>query len=162
MKILLPIDGSKCSEAAVREITTRPWPADSQVRLLYVLELYPRTLHGAGVLPPERYEDLEKLDRARSTDFLDDATAAIRKAGFCEEDVTTVVAVGSPKRVIVDEAENWGADLIVVGSHGDGAIKRFLLGSVSLAVAMHATCSVLIFRSPDQEADESPSVDRDS
>lgn len=152
MKILMPIDGSKCSEAAVREIAARPWPPDSEVRLVYALEMYPRSLHGAGVLAPERYEDLESLDRARSTNFLDEATSALKTAGFRDEQVTSLVAVGSPKRIIIDEAENWGADLIVVGSHGDGAIKRFLLGSVSLAVAMHAPCSVMIVRSVDQEA----------
>lgn len=150
MKILMPIDGSKCSEDAVREIAARPWPPDSEVRLVYALEMYPRSLHGAGALAPERYEDLENLDRARSTNFLDEATSALKSAGFHDEQVTSLVAVGSPKRIIIDEAENWGADLIVVGSHGDGAIKRFLLGSVSLAVAMHAPCSVMIVRAADQ------------
>jgi nucleotide-binding universal stress UspA family protein len=150
MKILLPIDGSKCSEAAVREVAARTFPPDSEVRLVYALEMYPRNLHGAGVLPPERYEDLENLDRARSRNFLDEATGVLRRAGFRDGQITTVVAVGSPKRIIIDEAENWGADLVVVGSHGDGAIKRFLLGSVSLAVAMHAPCSVMIVRSKEQ------------
>ena len=53
---------------------------------------------------------------------------------------------GSPKQVIVEQAEQWGADLIVVGCHGFGPVKRFLLGSVSQAVAVHAPCSVEIVR----------------
>jgi nucleotide-binding universal stress UspA family protein len=56
--------------------------------------------------------------------------------------------VGSPKEAILDEAERWGADLIVVGSHGYGAIQRLFLGSVSLAVATNALCSVEIVRMP--------------
>lgn len=151
MKILMPIDGSNCSADAVHEVAARPWPVGTQVRLLYALELYPRGLHGAGVLPPERYADLESLDRERSKNFLDESASILKKAGFPDEKISTLVAVGSPKRVILDEAENWGADLIVVGSHGDGAIKRFLLGSVSLAVAMHATCSVMVAKLQNRE-----------
>ena len=60
--------------------------------------------------------------------------------------ITTTVIEGSPKSVILEEAEKFGADLIVVGSHGSGAVKGFLLGSVSLAVALHAKCSVEIVR----------------
>jgi nucleotide-binding universal stress UspA family protein len=55
---------------------------------------------------------------------------------------------GHPKQVLLDEAEKWGADLIVVGSHGRRGLDRFLLGSVSQAVALHARCSVEIVRVP--------------
>ena len=58
------------------------------------------------------------------------------------------VIAGSPKRMIVDEAENWNADLIVVGSHGYPAWERLLLGSVSQAVVSHAQCSVEVVRQP--------------
>lgn len=55
---------------------------------------------------------------------------------------------GSPKTVIIEEAERWGANLIVLGSHGYGALKRFLLGSVAHAVVLHAPCSVEVVRRP--------------
>ena len=61
--------------------------------------------------------------------------------------VSTEVIEGAPKRVIVEDAERWGADLIIVGSHGFGPVERFLLGSVAEAVAVHAPCSVEIARS---------------
>jgi len=48
--------------------------------------------------------------------------------------------------VIVDEAENWKADLIVVGSHGYTGIKKWLLGSVAQSVVSHAPCSVEVVR----------------
>ena len=48
--------------------------------------------------------------------------------------------------MILDVAEEWGADLIVVGSHGYRALKRFLLGSVSHSVVSHAKCSVEVVR----------------
>jgi nucleotide-binding universal stress UspA family protein len=46
----------------------------------------------------------------------------------------------------MDEAEKWGPDLIVLGSHGYSGWRRFLLGSVSHAVATHEHCSVEIVR----------------
>lgn len=56
--------------------------------------------------------------------------------------------VGPPRSVILDEAESWGADLIVVGSHGYGRWERFLLGSVSQSIVSHAKCSVEVVRCP--------------
>ena len=61
---------------------------------------------------------------------------------------TTAVEQGDPKSKIIDEAEKWKADLIVLGSHGRKALDRFLMGSVSGAVARHAPCSVEIVRIP--------------
>jgi nucleotide-binding universal stress UspA family protein len=61
-------------------------------------------------------------------------------------EITTKITSGSAREVILDEAESWDADLIVLGSHGYGGWRRFLLGSVSHAVAMHAHCSVEIVR----------------
>ena len=57
---------------------------------------------------------------------------------------------GPARTVILDEAESWRADLIVVGSHGYRAWERFLLGSVSQAVVSHAKCSVEVVRVADR------------
>jgi nucleotide-binding universal stress UspA family protein len=62
-----------------------------------------------------------------------------------------LIAPGSPRPVILDEAESWGADLIVLGSHGYSAWKRLFLGSVSQAVVSHAKCSVEVVRCPVDE-----------
>ena len=62
--------------------------------------------------------------------------------------VTSRVLEGAPEDAILDEADRWQADVIVLGSHGYGPMKRRLLGSVSQAVALHAPCSVEIVRCP--------------
>jgi nucleotide-binding universal stress UspA family protein len=67
----------------------------------------------------------------------------MRCVGFKAE---TAVEVGDIREKIIDAAEEWGADLIVVGSHGRSGIPRFLLGSVAEFVARHAKCSVEIVR----------------
>jgi nucleotide-binding universal stress UspA family protein len=56
------------------------------------------------------------------------------------------VLLDTPRAIILEEANQWGADLIVLGSHGHNGVERFLLGSVSEGVALHAPCSVEIIR----------------
>jgi nucleotide-binding universal stress UspA family protein len=60
--------------------------------------------------------------------------------------VSTKVLEGTPKQLIVEEAERWQPDLIMLGSHGNGPAERFLLGSVAQSVAVYAPCSVEIVR----------------
>lgn len=144
MKILLAIDGSACSVVAVDEVAQRPWPDDSQVRIISVVEPHVPLEPGPFLSAPYM-EEAEKFAREQSEGALNTAAAALRKTGH-RLDVSTELLKGSPKRVIVEEAEKWGADLIVVGSHGYRSWERMLLGSVSQAVAMHAECSVEIVR----------------
>jgi nucleotide-binding universal stress UspA family protein len=68
----------------------------------------------------------------------------------CPLDVSTEVPEyeDRPYQVILHEAENWHADLIVVGSHGRSGLDRLVMGSISEAVALHAKCSVEIIREP--------------
>ena len=65
--------------------------------------------------------------------------------------VTGDVLTGPPREAILDEADRWKADLIVMGSHGYGVWQRFLLGSVSRAIVSHAKCSVEIVHFPNYE-----------
>jgi nucleotide-binding universal stress UspA family protein len=145
MKILVAIDGSEQSEAAVDEVASRHFPADVDMRVVSVVE--PPNL-GEGV-DMSLYAEIEKTARQRASAAVGKAAATLRadEAGR-RRNVTAEVLSGSPKRVILEEADAFGADLIVVGSHGHGMFDRFLLGSVSQAVALHAKCSVEIVRNP--------------
>jgi len=60
--------------------------------------------------------------------------------------VDTALENGDARSTIVDFARQWGADLIVIGSHGHKGWERLLLGSVAESVVRHATCSVLVVR----------------
>ena len=149
LRILLAIDGSKESEGAVDAIARQQFPADSEVRVISVVEppYVPATFPGEGV-NLSLYVEVEAASREQARAAVDKAAATLRAdEGSRQLNVTTEVMSGSPKRVILEEAEAFGADLIVVGSHGHGRLERFLLGSVSQAVALHARCSVEIVRS---------------
>jgi nucleotide-binding universal stress UspA family protein len=87
---------------------------------------------------------LEEHTKA-AQEYIDAVERVIRDAGLATE---RAVLVDNPKSAILDEAKEWEADLIVVGSHGRRGLDRLLLGSVSEAVAMHAHCSVDVIRQP--------------
>ena len=146
MEILIATDGSPCSDAAVREVARRQLPAGSQMRVVSVVEPRGPLTSGSGISSANFFKDGKRVDLNQALDALDRAVAELREAGGTQLYIGTKVLVGSPKRAIVEDAERWGAGLIVVGSHGYGALKRFLMGSVSRAVALHAHCPVEIVR----------------
>ena len=148
MKVLLAIDGSEHSDAAVDEIIRQRLPANSEVRVISVDEPPGVPTFPAEGLDMSSYVGLQNTARERARVAVDKTAARLRADEQSRElTVTTKVASGSPKGAILEEAEAFGADLIVVGSHGHGGLGRFLLGSVSHAVALHARCSVEIVRS---------------
>jgi nucleotide-binding universal stress UspA family protein len=149
MKILLAIDGSSCSNAAVDEVTRRPWPEGSSLEVLTVVEPPMPPTPDAWALPWNYLEELEVALGKQGQNTLD---SALRKLAANKTFLlSSKLVVGSPRSVILDEAESWGADLVVLGSHGYSAWKRFLLGSVSQAVVSHAKCSVEVVRCPASE-----------
>jgi nucleotide-binding universal stress UspA family protein len=140
MKILLPIDDSKFSEGAVEAVIAHHKLQGLEVRVLHAVEP-PASLMAPEVtafVPP-----MESVEEAKA--LAAKAAGALRSAGV---NVTTAVVQGDPKSIILDNAKTWGADLIVLGSHGRKGLERFLVGSVSEAVLRHAHCSVEIVRLP--------------
>jgi len=140
MKILLGVDDSKFSGDAVRAIVTQFRTENVEVRVLHVLQ--PITL----LVPPEMaqgYVPELEAQKEPARELVERTADELRKAGF---NVTTAVKIGDARVVLLDSAAQWGADLIVVGSHGKRGIQSFLLGSVAESVARHAKCSVEIVR----------------
>jgi nucleotide-binding universal stress UspA family protein len=149
MKILLAIDGSSFSDAAVNEIASRPWPSASEVKIISVVE--PPLLPTVETwVPPDNYiEALEKAGEEQGQSIVSKAADRITSAQRDKLSVVTEIVKGYPKHAIIEVAETWGADLIVVGSHGYRGLTRLWLGSVSQAIALHAKCSVEIVRDRD-------------
>ena len=133
MKILLALDASPASKAALDTVATRPWAAGSQVEVLTVV----------NTLEPWALAVIAEEMKAHAQQLVDAATTRLRSKGLSAE---AAVGEGDPKQVILDHAAAMGADLIVVGAHGMTALEQFLLGSVSKAVLRFAPCSVAIVR----------------
>ena len=146
MKILLAIDGSACSDAAVEEVARRPWPEGSSLKVLNVFEIPMPPTPETWAIPAAYYEDLDAALRKQGQNVLDRALKKLETNKRLS--LSSMLVPGSTRPTILDEAESWGADLIVLGSHGYNAWKRFLLGSVSQAVVSHARCSVEVVRCP--------------
>ena len=147
MKILLAVDGSECSDAAVKSVADRPWPTGTVMKVFAAAELPFVPTTETWALPDSYYAELEKAQSEKAKAALDKAVKTLRESHGLVFEILTDMHVGQAQSMIIDEAEQWGADLIVLGSHGYRGFKRFLLGSVSQAVAAHAKCSVEIVRS---------------
>lgn len=139
MKILLAVDESPPSDEAVNEVAARSWPPETIVRVLHAV--------GRFVPPAQElwYDAGGDMDEARQLT----KTRAELEAGHAAErllrhglTVEVTVRDGEPGLAIVEEAKEWGADLIIIGCRGHTGIRRMLEGSVSQYVVDHAPCPV--------------------
>ena len=149
MKILIAVDGSCYSAAALDEVAQRSWPSCSEVLIVTAYEFPVASMPEVWALPADYYEQLEGAVREHANSIIAAAVSRLKKTLPADIMVEGKAIEGSPKRVIPDEAAQWEADLIVVGSHGYPAWERLLLGSVSQAVVSHANCSVEVVRMPN-------------
>lgn len=139
MKVLLAIDEEPCSEEATNEVGARSWEEGTTVRVV----------HAVGKFVPPAQElwhdaggDLNRARReikGRAAQLVENAAAWLRERGLSVE---VAVRDGEPGPAIVEEAREWGADLIVVGSRGHTGLVRLIAGSVSRHVVDHAPCPV--------------------
>ena len=148
MRILIGVDGSNYSDAALEEVSQRTWPDGSQILVVNAFEIPLAPTAEVWAIPSDYYVKLESIIRAESNAVLKAAEKRLRSRFGDRVEIETKAVQGSPKRVILDEADSFKADLIVVGSHGYPTWERLLLGSVSQAVVSHAKCSVEVVRLP--------------
>lgn len=141
MKILIGVDSSPCSEAAVEFVRKMKWPAGSSVLVLSVArpafptpgDMFPIEGVSVGIAA--------EMQRAEHEALAERTQSALREVGLATE---TRVTLGDPRVDLVEVARAERADLIVVGSHGRTGLSKLLLGSVASHVVSHAPCSVLV------------------
>lgn len=150
MKILLAIDESACSWSAIDMIAREFAGRQMDVLVLHAIE-WPGelptylTMNESAVAVPAILEARQELVAAAES-LVARAAADLRGQGF---NVTTRVVEGRAVAEVVRAAEDWGADLIAMGSHGRRGFQRLLLGSVAEGVLRRAPCSVEIVRTPE-------------
>ena len=150
LKILLGTDGSQSAGAAAKSVASRPWPVGTLVKVVSAVELLmPENATSisspAPVYPASLLEEVWSDARKRAHDAVAEAQKTLAAAGLKILDGESAPD-GDPRAVLLDQAREWGADLIVLGSHGRRGLDRFLMGSVSESVALHAHCSVEVIR----------------
>jgi nucleotide-binding universal stress UspA family protein len=143
MRILLAVDNSPHSNAALRRLAERPWPEHSVVRILSVAQLYSASDSSSFWDSGGAYERWGEALLASAREVVDRTANELKASSLSVE---TAVRRGDPRTEIVDEAGQWNADLIVVGSHGRTGVRRWLLGSVAEHIVRHAPCSVEVCR----------------
>jgi nucleotide-binding universal stress UspA family protein len=151
-KILLAIDSSKFAESAIQAVIARGNPKDTEVRVLHVVEPPALLVVGdMGGYDPD-LEVVWEEETKQAKVLLEKTAETLRSHGMR---VATSMQQGDSKSTIIDVSEEWHADLIVLGSHGRKGLSRFLMGSVSEAIALHARCSVENVRIPSGRGGES-------
>lgn len=147
MKIILAIDGTKYSDAAIKAVSKFNFGEDVELKIITVVDLaLPMAIDlYAGYLPSST--DIENVAKENAALILENTKNQILNTIQNKNVIiTTEVLIGSPERRIVEASEDFEANLIIVGSHGYNSWERLFLGSVSDAVVHHAPCSVLVIR----------------
>lgn len=142
MKVLLAVDDSKFSDLMVQTVATQLRCDATEVLVLHVLQ--PVQAEAVPEMSQNYAPELEGEKKPGEL-FVERIANTLRSAGFKAE---TAVEVGDPQLRILDAASAWTADLVVLGSHRQSSVRKFLLGSVSESVARDAKCSVQIVRNP--------------
>lgn len=148
MKILLATDGTKYGQAAAEMLGKFSLKDGDSVKIISVVDMaVPLAIDIYGGYLPDT-SVLENAARENASKVVDDTVTKLR--GFFGDksvNISSDILFGSPDSRIVETAEEMGADLIVIGSHGYKRWERLLLGSVSDSVVHHAPCSVMVVRS---------------
>lgn len=144
LRLLIGVDNSRFSQAAVDCVCSREWPKGTEVRLLAVVD----TVMSITPDPPQpsamkwiETGDEDNWNEVRQ--IFQPLADELKAAGL---DAAVMIRRGNPTNELLDEAESWRADCIFLGPKGTRGIDRLLLGSVSSSVSARANCSVEIVR----------------
>jgi len=139
-RVLVALDGSTACETVLRFLMEIAGPLDMTVMLLHVLEpITPQLVEGTIVV-----DDIQAR-RHEAEEYLAPISAALRSQGV---DTAWAIRRGRPADEILAAAQEGGADLIAMATHGRTGLGRLLFGSVAEAVLRRATVPVFMIRSP--------------
>jgi len=159
MKILVGVDDSPCSRAALETIKRIRWPVGTQVTVVSAVPV-PTAVYADVYVPggsAEAYSEIMEIERRRHEELVARIEQELRDHGLATR---AEVLPGDPREAIVDAAKRDGIDLVVVGSHGRAGLAKLLMGSVASHVVTHAPCSVLVVREPAAKSTRSQAEGR--
>jgi nucleotide-binding universal stress UspA family protein len=141
---LIGVDNSSDSKAAVEAVCNRHWPEGTEVALLAVVDtVMPVTSNTSETSTMKWIEVGDERNWDEVRELFEPLAQRLRDTGLR---AAVLIRRGSPADQILEEADTWGADCIIVGAKGTRGVDRLLLGSVSSAVSARAHCSVEVVR----------------
>lgn len=143
-KVLVPIDDSEHSQAGLDFIARNIWPEGCTMTLISVIPALSDAYELGSWNTLNLMKEQDKLAQVIAT-FLQKKARQLKKA-IPNVNLKTGVLIGDVRKRILDEARRCEADLVILGSHGHGRLKGFLLGSVSQAILLHCPSSVQIIK----------------
>jgi nucleotide-binding universal stress UspA family protein len=143
-KILVPVDGSATSDLGLQEATKLAKLTGARVRLLHVVDVLSLAIAGEGMVGTAG--DVLAAVRESGRSILQRAEASLQAAGLSVDTVLLDNTSGRVAEIVADEAASWGADLIVLGTHGRRGVGRLILGSDAEQVLRLAPVPVLLVR----------------
>lgn len=143
MKILVGVDDSPHSEAALEFVKQMTWPKDTEVIVVSAVRPAVVMYTEMYIPTPVQTDQLMAEQHKAHEELVSRAELALRDKGF---KASAQVLVGDPRETLLDRARATGVDLIVVGSHGRSGITKLIMGSVASHIVTHAPCNVLVVR----------------
>lgn len=143
MRILVPVDGSDASNLGLQEAIKLSKACGAALKAIHVLNDF--VMVDTAYLPQSYYDQTIAALREGGKKVLESAQAAARGSGV-ELQVELLDTVGGPADRIVEHAKSWGADLIVMGTHGRRGLRRLALGSDAEMVLRASSVPVLFVR----------------
>jgi len=138
-KILIAVDNSSCSEKAAKSGYDIASKFNAEVALVHIIEPAPATVNPDFTLAPVLLETFDN-EEENSHALLKEIAQKFGK----DVPTTKMSLIDTATHGIVQQAEEWGADLIVIGTHGRKGLYHFLMGSVAEHVARKSACPVMI------------------
>jgi nucleotide-binding universal stress UspA family protein len=146
MRVLVAVEDEKYADAIVDFLAQHRWTPDTEFKLIHAVE--PLLVGSYMSACPSAYLSEITEQSTKYGQQLLESTKSKLMAKLPDRHVFAEVFTEIPKFGILQQAHDWKANLIVLGSHGRRGMSRFLLGSVAEAVSSHAECSVVIVRLP--------------
>lgn len=147
--VMLATDGSPTAEKATATAIDLARLLDTELIVVSVWDIAYAGFGAMGFAPIPTNADLARLGEEEASRISGEATARAEEAGV---ETRTVVLRGFPVEAICEAAEKFAPQFLVIGSHGWGAMKRAVFGSVSTGVLHHASCPVLVVRGVAERA----------
>lgn len=143
-KILVPVDGSETSNKALDEAVRMARLSGGRIRLLHVVG--PMIQVSGYDLPVTYLNEVQEALMRAGEDVITEAKDRVADASLLFDTKVVESSITRVSEVIVDHAQSWGADLIVIGTHGRRGVKRMVLGSDAEQVVRMSPVPVLLVR----------------